>query len=78
MSDWIYMKIKNKYEQNICTETNMVVEHEGKDYRWSAWVTENSSGEDWFLDGKIIVTPKWAEDIDMWDRYELLEVGDDL
>ena len=55
-----------------------MVEHEGKDYRWSGWVTENSNGEDWFLDGKIIEPPKWAEDIDMWDRYELLQVGDDL
>jgi hypothetical protein len=72
------MKIKNKYQQHICTEYTVVVEHEGTDYRWTGWITESSNGEDWFLNDKVIEQPDWAEDMEMWDINAYKEVGVEL
>jgi hypothetical protein len=67
------MKVTGTKEEVMETCYTLYLEHEGKEYQVNMYSSDKNSYTDWIENNLVITQPDWADDLDLWELYEIAD-----
>lgn len=64
------MKIVQAGEVATEIEVFLIIQKDSHTYKWSLFMSESTSSDEWSMDGRLTPCPDWADELDMYELWE--------